>query len=138
MNQLMVRRNVPGVLHHDPIVPFALLKELGLLMGGLANYGRFSRGSMFLPENGYYLPMAGICAFISQIVSPSTPIISLVALSLMAWTYIPTIRFFRLGRSRAFTLPIAGILYMAMTLSSAMNHFFGRHVWRGHRSRNAL
>ena len=84
----------------------------------------------------FIAPMAGICAFICQIVSPSTPIISLVALSLMAWTYIPTIRFFRLGRSRAFTLPIAGILYMAMTVSSAINHLFGRHVWRGERSRD--
>src|SRR3972149_4247735 len=135
MSQQTVLRNVLKVLLHGRIVPFALLKELGLLMGGLANYGRFSRGSMFLPENGYYLPMAGICAFISQIVSPSTPIISLVALSLMAWTYIPTIRFFRLGRSRALTLPLAGTLYMAMTVSSVMNHFFGRHDWRGARGK---
>lgn len=84
----------------------------------------------------FIAPMAGICAFIGQIVSPATPVISLVALLLMAWTYIPTIRFFGLGRSRAFTLPIAGILYMAMTVSSAINHLFGRHDWRGARGRD--
>ena len=86
----------------------------------------------------FIAPMAGICAFIGQTVSPVTPIISSTTLLLMAGTYVPTIRFFGLGRSRALTLPIAGILYMAMTVSSAMNHLFGRHVWRGHRSRNAL
>ena len=83
----------------------------------------------------FIAPMAGICAFIGQIVSPATPILSLVALSLMAWTYIPTIRFFRLGLSRALTLPLAGTLYMAMTVSSAMNHFSGRYNWRGARGR---
>jgi len=86
----------------------------------------------------FIAPMVGICAFIGQIVSPATPIISLVALSLMALTYIPTIRFFRLGVSRVFTLPIAGLLYMAMTVSSALNHLFGQHVWRGDRTRKAL
>lgn len=83
-------------------------------------------------------PMAGIFAFIGQTVSPATPIISATTLLLMAGTYIPTIQFFELGRSRVFTLPIAGTLYMAMTVSSAMNHLSGRYVWRGDRSRNAL
>ena len=86
----------------------------------------------------FIAPMAGLCAFICQTVSPATPIISSTTLLLMAGTYIPTIRLFGLGRSRALTLPIAGILYMVMTVSSAMNHLFGRHVWRGHRSRNSL
>ena len=86
----------------------------------------------------FIAPMAGICAFIGQTVSLATPILSPTTLLLMAGTYIPTIRLFGLGRSRALTLPIAGILYMVMTVSSAMNHLFGRHVWRGHRSRNAL
>ncbi len=86
----------------------------------------------------FIAPMADICAFIGQTVSLATPILSSATLLLMAGTYIPTIWFFGLGRSRALTLPIAGILYMAMTMSSAMNHLFGRHVWRGHRSRNAL
>jgi len=86
----------------------------------------------------FIAPMAGICAFIGQTVSPAAPIISSATLLLMAGTYIPTIRFFGLGRSRALTLPIAGTLYMAMTVSSAMNHLFGRHVWRGRRGGNAL
>lgn len=86
----------------------------------------------------FIAPMAGICAFIGQTVYLATPIISATTLLLMAGTYIPTIRFFGLGRSRALTLPIAGILYMAMMVSSAMNHLSGRYVWRGDRSRNTL
>ncbi len=83
----------------------------------------------------FVAPMAGICAFIDQTVSPATPIISFGALLLMASTYIPTIRFFGLGLSKALTLPLAGTLYMAMTVYSAINHISGRHVWRGARGR---
>ena len=57
VNQLTVRRNALIVFPHAPVVPSALPKERCLRLAGLANYGRFSRGSTFLPENGYYLPM---------------------------------------------------------------------------------
>ncbi len=47
------------------------------------------------------------------------------AWALMAKAYRPTLRAYRLGPARAFTLPIAGALYMAMTVDSAVRH------WRG-------
>src|SRR3990167_3039297 len=57
VNQLTVLRNALIVFLHAPVVPSALSKERCLRLAGQANYGRFSRGSTFLPENGYYLPM---------------------------------------------------------------------------------
>jgi hypothetical protein len=43
-----------------------------------------------------------------------------VALVLQALLYLPTIRYFRLPAWRAVTLPVAGTLYGAMTLDSAL------------------
>lgn len=83
----------------------------------------------------FIAPMAGILVFIVKAVSPVIPIVSCATLIIMAGTYLPTIRFFRLNVSRVFTLPISGIFYMAMTVSSAINYFSGRHVWRGERKR---
>jgi hopene-associated glycosyltransferase HpnB len=51
-----------------------------------------------------------------------------VAWSLMAWAYRPAPQFFGLSGLRAFTLPIAGLLYGLMTLDSALRG--GRRDWR--------
>ncbi len=83
----------------------------------------------------FLAPLAGICALSGQTAFPVAPIISSAAILLMAGTYVPMIRFFRLGMVRAFTLPFAGALYLAMTVSSALNHITGRHEWRGVRSK---
>ncbi|HHT9129901.1 MAG TPA: glycosyltransferase, partial [Candidatus Brocadiaceae bacterium] len=79
-------------------------------------------------------PVAGICAFIAGAVSHNVILISIIALLSMAITYVPTLRFFDLCVWRAFTLPFAGMLYAAMTISSAINHLLGRQVWRGVRT----
>jgi hopene-associated glycosyltransferase HpnB len=51
-----------------------------------------------------------------------------IAWSLMAWVYRPAPRFFGLGGLRAFTLPVAGVLYGLMTLDSAVRG--GARDWR--------
>jgi len=49
----------------------------------------------------------------------------------MALAYLPTIRFYRLPAWRSLTLPVAGTLFLAMTLSSALDHHRGTTaVWR--------
>jgi hopene-associated glycosyltransferase HpnB len=54
------------------------------------------------------------------------------AWSLMAWTYLPTLRLYRLNPLRALALPIAGILYLGMTLDSARLHRLGKGAyWKG-------
>ena len=52
--------------------------------------------------------------------------------ALMAWTYLPTLRLYRLNPLRALALPVAGILYLCMTLDSARLHGLGRGAhWKG-------
>jgi hopene-associated glycosyltransferase HpnB len=54
------------------------------------------------------------------------------AWSLMAWTWLPTLRLYGLCPLRAFALPVAGLLYLGMTLDSARLHHRGRGaLWKG-------
>jgi hypothetical protein len=53
------------------------------------------------------------------------------AWSLMACVYHPAVQFFTLSRGRVWTLPIAGLLYGAMTVDSALRYATGRRIgWR--------
>jgi len=52
---------------------------------------------------------------------------------LTAVVYRPAVRFFALPTVRTWTLPLAGLLYGAMTLDSALRHATGRRIgWRDH------
>lgn len=55
--------------------------------------------------------------------------LAVVALLAMVTSYVPTLRFYRLGSVWALALPFIGTLYLAMTWSSALRY------WRGQRSR---
>ncbi len=81
----------------------------------------------------FLIPVLVICLSLIGMVFPSTLILSFLVLLLMMVTYIPMLRFFGLGVIRAVTLPFVGILYAAMTVSSAINYFSGRREWRGSR-----
>jgi hopene-associated glycosyltransferase HpnB len=55
---------------------------------------------------------------------------------IMAASYLPMLRFYRLGSWRAATLPVTALLYAAMTLDSARRHAAGRGgEWKGRRRR---
>lgn len=50
----------------------------------------------------------------------------------MAWSYLPTLRRFGLSVVWAVALPLVALFYMAATVGSAANHYFGRGVaWKG-------
>jgi hopene-associated glycosyltransferase HpnB len=73
-------------------------------------------------------PVAG------TIVAAATQDAGLLAVALAAWlvmaaAYSPLVRFYRLPLAWALTLPVAGALFLAMTLSSAVDY------WRGTRAR---
>jgi len=54
------------------------------------------------------------------------------ALAAMAVSYWPTVRFYRLSPGWIATLPVAATLFLAMTIESALNYWFGvRAVWKG-------
>jgi hopene-associated glycosyltransferase HpnB len=55
-----------------------------------------------------------------------------VALATMSAAYAPTVRSYRLPLWRALTLPLAGVLYTAMTIDSALRHARGQGgLWKG-------
>jgi hopene-associated glycosyltransferase HpnB len=55
----------------------------------------------------------------------------LAAWFLMAFTYWPMLRLYRLSALRAPTLPLIALLYAAMTVDSARRHYAGRAIaWR--------
>lgn len=56
----------------------------------------------------------------------------LAAWAIMAVSYVPVLRLSRLSALRAFCLPVIGVLYTAMTISSARRHQAGRGgEWKG-------
>lgn len=81
----------------------------------------------------FVVPVVGICTFMAGTASQVTILSSCLSLFIMVRLYMPALRFFRLSVWRAFTLPVAGVFYLAMTLTSAINYLFGRHEWRGAR-----
>ncbi|UJS17905.1 MAG: glycosyltransferase [Candidatus Jettenia sp.] len=82
----------------------------------------------------FLAPIGGIFRFFTGTVSSWTAILSCITLLMMATTYTPTLRFFNLSLYRAFILPFTGALYVAMTISSAINHLLGQYEWRGART----
>jgi len=52
--------------------------------------------------------------------------------ALMAWTFLPTLQLYRLSPLRAWALPVAGALYLCMTVDSARLHWLGSGAyWKG-------
>lgn len=57
---------------------------------------------------------------------------------LMTMTYWPTIRFYRLGGGWTLALPVTGVLFLAMTWTSALRYWRGeRSRWKGRRYQTA-
>ena len=72
----------------------------------------------------FWLPVAGL--FFGDL---SARALAFLALLAMVSSYLPTLRFYRLGAGWSLALPLTGTLYLAMTWSSAWRY------WRGQRSR---
>jgi hopene-associated glycosyltransferase HpnB len=59
-------------------------------------------------------------------------LIAATALVFMVIGYLPTLSYYRMPRPLAFTMPLIGMLYLAMTWSSAFDHWRGRRsLWKG-------
>jgi len=75
----------------------------------------------------FVFPVAGLAA-------PLLParMAALTALAAQMAAQIPLLRFYGLSPLRALLLPLAGVLYLAMTLHSALRYYRGvRSSWRG-------
>jgi hopene-associated glycosyltransferase HpnB len=76
---------------------------------------------------GFCLPLLAL-----SVGSPVSRALSLGALTGMVVSYLPTLRFYRLSPAWALALPLIGMLYLAMTWSSAYRWWSGRGAgWKG-------
>jgi len=87
----------------------------------------------------YAAPPAGVIASLiaaaAGVTGTATVVAGLAGLAgwaLMAASYLPMLRLYRLSPLRAPSLPLIAVLYAAMTADSARRHYSGRAVsWRG-------
>ncbi len=62
----------------------------------------------------------------------SAKLIAAAALVFMAIGYLPTLAYYRMPRFLSLAMPLIGVLYLAMTWSSAIDHWRGRRsLWKG-------
>ena len=81
-------------------------------------------GLTMLFAAAYWFPLLGLG-------TSSAGAVSLVALTAMLASYLPTLKFYRLSAAWALALPVIGTLYLAMTWSSAFRFWFGRgFTWK--------
>ena len=75
----------------------------------------------------FIVPMAGL---FTQALAPF--LFSALAIALMSIGYIPTLKYYRIHPAFALTLPLAAVLFLAMTWTSALRFWTGeRSVWHG-------
>ena len=79
----------------------------------------------------YAVPPAAAAAGLA-LGDPVLAVLGLAAWLIMAVTFVPMLRFHRLGAWRAPVLPAVSVLYLAMTLDSARRHYAGHGgLWKG-------
>jgi len=106
----MVARTAYTQLNYSPLV----------LAGTVA-------GMVFL----YVLPLTALGLGVAKR-RPSLAVAGLVAYGVMSAAYAPTVRLYRQPWWRALTLPLAGLLYTAMTVDSGRRHWRGTGgTWKG-------
>jgi hopene-associated glycosyltransferase HpnB len=71
-----------------------------------------------------------VSPFVGGVLWPLPTLLGAGAWALMTALFLPTVRFFDLCPLWALTFPLAGVLYGAMTIDSALHHTFGhRTTW---------
>jgi hopene-associated glycosyltransferase HpnB len=79
----------------------------------------------------YVAPVAAVVLGVARR-RPHVTLAGLAAWAVMSAAYAPTVRLYRQPLWRALTLPLAGILYTAMTIDSARRHARGKGgTWKG-------
>ena len=106
----MVARSAYTQLRHSPLL------LLGTLLGMALVYLLAPAIALTFPWHGAGLPAA----------------LGSVVWAVMAGAFLPTLRLYQQPRAFALLLPLAGLLYAAMTLDSALAHWRGRGgAWKG-------
>lgn len=83
----------------------------------------------------YLLPVVATAVGIAQLGGGGSPwlaVAGMVSWAILAGSYLPVLRLYRLSPAWALCLPLIGVLYTAMTVSSALRHRAGRGgEWKG-------
>jgi hopene-associated glycosyltransferase HpnB len=83
----------------------------------------------------YLLPVAASAIGLASLAGGGSPWLAVPGLAswaIMAGSYLPVLRLYRLHPAWALCLPVIGVLYTAMTVSSALRHRTGRGgEWKG-------
>jgi hopene-associated glycosyltransferase HpnB len=83
----------------------------------------------------YVVPVAATAIGLAALAAGGTPRLAVAGLAswvIMAVSYVPVLRLSRLSGAWAVCLPLVGVLYAAMTISSALRHRAGRGgEWKG-------
>jgi hypothetical protein len=83
----------------------------------------------------YVLPVAATLAGVAVLITGGTPwlvVAGLAAWAIMTISYVPILGLCGLSAARAPCLPLIGLLYTAMTVSSARRHRTGQGgEWKG-------
>jgi len=98
---------------------------------GLAGFWQMVQRSAYTQL--HFSPLLLVLAIAGIVVSHLLPVLFLSwpALVIMAFIYWPTVRFYGLSPVWSLTLPIAAMLFGAMTISSALAHHLGwANTWR--------
>jgi len=73
------------------------------------------------------MPVIGLLLY-----PPFVKLLSAFCLASMMLTYLPTLKFYRMSAWWALAMPLIGSLYLAMTWTSAINHWLGQtSQWKG-------
>lgn len=73
-----------------------------------------------------------VAAILGGLVGWPVALVGLAGWMLMAWVYLPTLQLYRCSPWLAFCLPAIALLYTAMTLDSALQHWRGQGgAWKG-------
>jgi hopene-associated glycosyltransferase HpnB len=113
----MIARSAYVQLRYSPLLLAGTILGLGFLYAA-APAGLLTWAAAAASGRGTAAALAGLAG--------------LAGLALMAGSYVPMLRFYRLSVLRAPSLPLIAILYAAMTADSARRHHAGRAVsWRG-------
>ncbi|WP_432039617.1 glycosyltransferase [Streptomyces cucumeris] len=106
----MVARSAYAQLRHNPLLLTATVAGLAVV---------------------YLAPPAAVCAGLLT-GSAVPPALGAAAWALMAGTYVPMLRYYRQTLWLAPLLPLTALLYLLMTVDSALRHYRGRGAaWKG-------
>jgi hypothetical protein len=122
-NPLLLAGTVVGLLLIYVVPPAGLIAGLVALLNtgphSVTTYTAYGQGTIFYRGGISSAALAAAAA-------------GLAGWVLMAASFVPMLRLYRLSPFRAAGLPLVALLYAAMTVDSARRHYSGRAVsWRG-------